>query len=166
MHRRLEPGQAGPAMTATGKFRLPSHVALLALGACASVPTGPTVPVMPGTGKSLDQFRADDAVCQHYALEQIGGTPPEQAATGSGSATVSPANGVATGAAMAEKRGAGVGAARTSSYDMQRRYDLGYIQCMYAQGHRVPVLGPMAVRPAQASHPSPPGPNTLPSVPR
>ncbi|MBI2754352.1 MAG: glycine zipper family protein [Betaproteobacteria bacterium] len=51
---------------------------------------------------------------------------------------------------------------RTSDSDTQRRYDLSYIQCMYAAGHRVPVLGPMAVRPAQASSPPPPPPPVAP----
>lgn len=108
-------------MIAPDKFRLSSLVGLIGLSACTWVPTGPTVPVLPGTGKSLDQLRADDAVCQPYALTQAGGTPRAQ----------------------------------TSAYDTQRRYDLSYIQCMYAKGHRVPVLGPMTVRPAQAPPPSP-----------
>ena len=96
-----------------------SLAALAVLGACATGPTGPTVAVLPGSGKTLDQFRAEDAECQAYALAQAG-------------------------------------AAEGSSYDVQRRYDLSYIQCMYAKGHRVPVLGPMAVRPA--APPSVPAP--------
>lgn len=111
-------------MIAPDKFRLSFVAALIVLSACTSVPTGPTVAVLPGAGKSLDQLRADDAVCQSYALTQAGGTPPAQ----------------------------------TSAYDTQRRYDLSYIQCMYAKGHRVPVLGPMTARPAQAPPPPPDAP--------
>ena len=37
-------------------------LALLALGACTTLPTGPSILALPGTGKSFDQFRADDAV--------------------------------------------------------------------------------------------------------
>jgi hypothetical protein len=35
----------------------------------------------------------------------------------------------------------GSGAATTSGYVAQQRYDISYIQCMYAKGHRVPVSG-------------------------
>jgi hypothetical protein len=37
---------------------------------------------------------------------------------------------------------AGAGAADTSAYDVQRRYDYSYEQCMYANGHRIPVSRP------------------------
>lgn len=106
-------------MIASHTLRVSSLAALAAPSACASTPTGPSVPVLPSSGKSLEQFRADDAECQRYALAQAG-------------------------------------AARGSSYDAQRRYDLGYIQCMYAKDHRVPVLGEMAVRPAPPSNAPPP----------
>ncbi len=139
-------------MTAQARLGSSSLAALLALGACATVPTGPTVPALPGTGKSLEQFRDDDVVCQQYALAQLGGTSPGQAASGSGRS------------AAAAKEGVEAGAARASAYDMQRRYDFSYIQCMYVKGHRVPVLGPMAILPAGASSP-PPSPGTLPAPP-
>ena len=53
--------------------------------------------------------------------------------------------------------------AATSYYDLQRRYDFAYIQCMYARGHRVPVpadytSGPPQPPPAPPSHPAPPPP--------
>src|SRR5207302_350735 len=51
----------------------------LSLGACATVPLGPSVMVLPGTGKSFDQFQADDAVCRQWASVQTG-TTPQQAA--------------------------------------------------------------------------------------
>ena len=34
--------------------------AALALGACSSLPKGPTIMALPGTGKSSDQFRDDN----------------------------------------------------------------------------------------------------------
>src|SRR5439155_608408 len=40
----------------------------LLLGACATVPTGPSMMVLPGTGKPFDQFQADDAACRQWAL--------------------------------------------------------------------------------------------------
>lgn len=127
---RLAERQAEPAaVIAPDKLGLPSLAALLILSACATAPaavTGPTVAVLPGNGKSFDQFRADDIGCQQYARAQADGTTPDQG-----------------------------GAAQTSA-DKQRRYDLSYIQCMYARDHRVPVLGRMTVRPAQPLIPPPP----------
>jgi len=38
--------------------------ALLGLSACTVMPTGPSVMALPGTGKSFDQFRADDYDCR------------------------------------------------------------------------------------------------------
>jgi hypothetical protein len=41
-------------------------------------------------------------------------------------------------AQAAQRPAAGVPAA---AYEMQRRYDFSYIQCMYFKGHKVPVSG-------------------------
>src|SRR4030095_1452302 len=43
------------------------------LGGCATVPTGPAVTVMPGTGKTFEAFQQDQAACQQYAQAAIGG---------------------------------------------------------------------------------------------
>src|SRR6266508_3640224 len=74
-------------------------VVLLSAG-CVSVPTGPTVMVMPGPDKSFDQFQTDDAVCRQWALQQAGGQPQTAFAQGT-----------ATGAAIGTVVGAGLGAA-------------------------------------------------------
>lgn len=146
--------------------------ALFLLGACTTIPSGPSAMVLPGTGKSFDQFRADDAVCRQYAFEHIGGVTPNQAASDSGvaSAAVGTALGAAAGAAIGGSSdgawvGAGTGllvgglvgteAAGYSSYALQNRYDIGYIQCMYAKGHRVPVSGRIMWKQEKASIPSP-----------
>ncbi len=42
------------------------------LTACATVPTGPSVLVLPGTAKNFEQFQTDDAVCRQWALQQTG----------------------------------------------------------------------------------------------
>jgi len=34
---------------------------------------------LPGSGKSFDQFRADEYECRQYAYEQVGGNTPRQA---------------------------------------------------------------------------------------
>jgi hypothetical protein len=134
--------------------RLLSLVALLVLGACTTIPTGPSVMVLPGAGKSFDQFRADDADCQQYALSQIGGATANNAAITSGveSAAVGTAVGALAGAAMGGHQGAGAGAGvgllagsamganagQASGYALQRRYDIAYMQCMYSKGDSVP----------------------------
>jgi hypothetical protein len=137
--------------------------------------------VLPGTGMPFEQFRNDDAVCQQYAFSQVGGTTPNQAAVSSGvtSAAVGTALGAAAGAAFGGGRGAaigagsglvagslvGAGAAGSSMYEGQQRYDAAYIQCMYAKGHQVPVSAGQfsggtpqrAVSPVTHIPPPPPG---------
>lgn len=51
----------------------------VALAACASIPTGPSVAVMPAPGKPFEEFRADDAVCREFARQQLGVNPSEVA---------------------------------------------------------------------------------------
>jgi hypothetical protein len=143
------------------KLIIPFWLAGLALLAgCAITPDGPSVMVLPGTGKSYEQFQGDDYICRQIALSQIGGVTPQQAAAQSGLATaaVGTAIGAATGAAIGGGQGAavgsgvglaagsaaGAGAAASAGYNSQQRYDYAYIQCMYAKGHRVPVWGRFA----------------------
>ncbi|MGP1676998.1 MAG: YMGG-like glycine zipper-containing protein [Burkholderiales bacterium] len=150
-------------------LRFSPLAALVMLGACTTIPTGPSVMVMPGTGKNFDQFRADDAVCRQFALGQIGGATANESAVESGvkSAAVGAAVGALAGAAMGGHEGAGIGAGvgllagsaagagagQASGYGSQRRYDNAYIQCMYAKGERVPVSSQMA--PTRAVYPPP-----------
>lgn len=137
-------------------------LALLALAAagCTTIPTGPSRMALPGTGKSFDQFQVDDASCKQYALQASGATPTEaQENSAVKSAVVGTAIGAAAGAAIGNSGpaagvGAGVGllvgamsgaaAGDASGYNVQRRYDNGYTQCMYAKGHRVAVPGRLA----------------------
>jgi hypothetical protein len=130
---------------------------LLLLSACVTVPTGPSAMSLPGTGRSFDQFRYDDVDCRGFASYQVGGATSEQVAVDSGvkSAATGAVLGALAGAAINGGDGAAVGAAggaalgglvgtsagATSSYELQRRYDAAYVQCMYAKGHRVPVYG-------------------------
>jgi hypothetical protein len=157
---------------------------LLLVAACASTPTGPNVMVLPGSGKSFDQFRFDDHECRQYAFLQSGGTQPNQAAANSGvaSAAVGAAVGTVAGAAIGGSQGAGVGAgvglatgaiagtgaAAQSGATAQQRYDMGYQQCMYAKGHKIPMAAsrydrrPSSYRGAA---PPPPPPGTPPPPP-
>src|SRR5450830_423710 len=96
----------------TRAFRLTPLLALLLVGACTTLPSGPGVMALPGTGKSFDQFRADDLDCRQFASAQVGGTAPNQAALDSGvkSAAVGTLVGAAAGAAIGGSSGAAVGA--------------------------------------------------------
>jgi hypothetical protein len=159
-----------------------SLLALSLLAACTTVPNGPGVMVLPGTGKSFDQFRVDDIDCRQFASSQVGGATAADAASDSGirSAAVGTLLGAVAGAAINGSHGAGVGAgaglalgglagtgaADVSSRTLQQRYDFGYQQCMYAKGHRVPVSGQFAA----SRHPigyasAPPSRNTPPPPP-
>jgi hypothetical protein len=154
--------------------------ALLALSGCTTVPTGPGVMVLPGTGKNFDHFRFDDGACRQYAHEQVAGVTPSRAAEDSGlrSAAVGAALGAAAGAAIDGSSGAatgagvgllvgglaGVGAAERSAHGAQYRYDVAYQQCMYAKGHRIPVSGQFArqSRAPRSSYLPPPPPRDQP----
>lgn len=158
---------------------------LLVLAACASTPSGPNVMVLPGTGKSFDQFRFDDHECRQYAYLQSGGNAPDQAGVDAGvkSAAVGAAVGAVAGAAIgrsghAAVAGAGLGtaggalagagAAAQSGGTVQQRYDMGYQQCMYAKGHQIPMARDPRSRPSsyrQAAPPPPPPPPGTPPPP-
>jgi len=127
---------------------------------------------LPGTGKSFEQFRADDLECRQFALAQVGGGSASQTATESGlkSAVVGTVVGALAGAAIGGHNAsgvgagtgllvgsmAGIGAADTSAYRSQQGYDTAYIQCMYAKGERVPVSGQFIMNPGQAAPMPPP----------
>lgn len=158
-------------------LRIPLLAALVTLGACTTMPSGPSVLVLPGTGKSFEQFRVDDMDCRQYAAMQIGGTTPNQAAADSvaKSAALGTAVGAVAGAAIGGQRGAavgagtglamgtvaGTGAGDSSASGLQRRYDYAFQQCIYAKGHKIPVAGrfeaaPPAGAPAPYAPPPPP----------
>ena len=161
----------------------------LGVGACAAIPpSGPGVMVLPGSNSNFSQFRADDMQCQQYARQAIGQTTPAQAAADSAvnSAAAGAALGAAAGALIGAASGdaaagAAVGAGTgllvggaggaeaygVAAYEMQDRYDMAYVQCMYSYGHQVPVpagMGALASRPA-ANTPPPPAPAALPPPP-
>lgn len=131
--------------------------ALLLMSGCATTPTGPSVLVLPGTGKSFDQFNRDEVYCRDYAMRGLGGKAPGKAGTDStvASAVAGTAVGAVAGAAFGGRQGAAVGAGtgllfgttigsesgRYERSSAQTRYDNGYIQCMYGAGHRVPLPG-------------------------
>lgn len=160
----------------TAKRAVLPITACLLLTACATVPTGPSVLVLPGTGKNFEHFQADDAVCRQWALQQTGITPSQAGAastvTGAvvgtavgaglgaaiGAASGSPATGAAVGAGAGLLGGTVVGAGNAygAGVSVQRRYDNAYVQCMYAKGNQVPV--PRGSKPGYTSSAAPPPP--------
>jgi hypothetical protein len=155
---------------------------ILAVTGCASMPNGPSVMVLPGTGMSFDQFRNDNAMCQQFAFSEVGGTTANQAGINSGvpSALVGTALGAAAGAAFGGASGAGsgllacslvcTGTASSSMYANQQRYDAAFIQCMYTKGNQVPVSGQFSTAaplqtPMPPSNIPPPPPGSPPPAP-
>lgn len=146
---------------------------------CATVPAGPHVAVMPAPGKPFDLFVADDTVCRQFAEQQTG-TSPQGAMTQSvvGGSAAGAALGAAAGTAIGSLSGqpgagaivgagtglmagsaTGVAAGSGSSWEVQRRYDVAYQQCMYAKGNQIPGMPAVAAPP-----PLPPPPAARPPV--
>ena len=152
------------------------------LSGCATIPHGPSVMVLPGSGKNFEQFQADDAVCRQWASQQAGGPPQTALAQGAGTgAAIGTIAGAGLGAAIGAAAGAGVGllggtaigASRADAYggSVQRRYDMSYTQCMYAKGNQVPtargsrVQQPAYTSPAPPPPPPPPASAVSPTIP-
>ncbi len=163
--------------------------AAVLVAGCATAPLGPRVAVMPAPGKPFEQFRAEDSACRQYAEQSVGGAEQriqDQAAT---TTVLSTLIGAAAGAALGGHEGAAVGAGfglltgaaasggqtQHFSYDLQRRYDIAYQQCMYSKGNQLPgysYSAPPAARanyyqqaPAAVASPPPPPPGTPPPPP-
>ena len=150
------------------------------LSACAVIPTGPNVMVLPAPGKPFEVFQADEAVCRQYARSQLGLEPAEAAnqsavASGAVGTVVGAAAGAligagagnaAAGAAIGAGSGlvlggaSGLGASGASAATSQSRYDMAYVQCMYAKGNQVPgvAVAPAAPSARSTLPPPPPGP--------
>lgn len=146
----------------------------LLLSGCAQTPLGPTVQVMPGPGKSFDQFTYDQAGCKQYAESQVAGQAQNANNRAIGAAAIGTVLGAGLGAAIGGGRGAaigagsgaiagtgvGMGSSSNDQYGIQQQYDNAYAQCMYSKGDMVPGYGPMMVN----SPPPPPpsyGPDSL-----
>jgi hypothetical protein len=128
---------------------------------------------MPAASKPFEIFMQDDALCRSWASHAIG-VPGHDAAAERmlGSTIAGAAIGAAIGAAAGGHHGAGPGAAfggaigatqgsvmaQAEAGSAQRRYDIAYLQCMYAKGNAVPVGGGYQAAPAAASMPPPPHP--------
>ena len=141
---------------------------LMLLSACAQTPMGPTVPVMPAPGKSLEAFQMDQGQCKLFADQAVAGQAQNANLRGLGTAALTTALGAGLGGAIGGGRGAGIGAAggalggagfggMTSSREqlsIQEQYNNAFAQCMYTRGNQVPGMGPVMAQP-----PPPPPPD-------
>jgi hypothetical protein len=134
-------------------------LAMIVLTGCATMPTGPSVMVLPGPGKPFEVFQADDLACRQWAEQQIGGENPDEAAhkTLVDGAAIGTVIGAAIGALIGATYGdvgpgvaigAGSGflggtmvasdSAYVTRWELQRRYDIAYQQCMFAKENQIP----------------------------
>jgi hypothetical protein len=133
-------------------------VSISTMAACATIPQGPSVMVVPTPGKPFEVFKQEDASCRQWAERQIGVSPQQVAndntATGAMVGTAAGAGlgalaGAASGhagagaliggaAGMLVGASAGADSGRMYGWEAQRRYDIAYLQCMYANDNQVP----------------------------
>ena len=140
------------------------HAALaaaLVLGGCVAQPIGPTVTVLPAPGKPFEIFAEEDAYCRQYAGQQTAGAPEQANQQVVNSAVIGTLLGAGLGAALGRGPGAAVGAATGAligtgsgsngaawaQMTTQQRYDVAYLQCMYAKGNQVPGYSVAAAPP-------------------
>jgi outer membrane lipoprotein SlyB len=132
--------------------------ALTILTACTTI--GPTAQVLPGPGKTFEQFTADQQACTAYTDAQIRPLADENskqqlgalalgtllgAGLGAGlGGAIGGGHGAGIGAAAGAIGGTAVGAGTAGASDpvqrLQLMYDNTYVACMVARGHRPPAV--------------------------
>ena len=155
----------------------PLLMLMFAVG-CATLPTGPSVKVLPAPGKPFELFLAEDALCRQWAEQRLGMSPGEimsqntatgavvgtMIGTGLGAVLGAASGNTGAGAAFGAGTGllfgtaAGSNAGQVSGYEAQRRYDISYEQCMYAKGNQIP--GMVIHRAKRTTTPPPPPPDS------
>jgi Glycine-zipper domain len=133
-------------------------VAIVVLSGCATMPTGPSILVLPAAGKPIEIFHNEDMICRQWAGERIGISAQDTAsrntvsgaavgtAIGAGAGALLGAASGNTGAGAAIGAGSGLligtasGASAGQEYgiEAQQRYDYAYVQCMYSKGNQIP----------------------------
>jgi hypothetical protein len=140
---------------------------LALLGGCATEPLGPTIPVMPAHGKSMESFQQDEDYCEQYASDRATGKVKQAnddelrrgvfgAALGAGIGALA---GNTKGAIIGGTVGAILGSSSRAGYDqhrVQRTYDIAYGQCMTARGNDVGMRHPRRMRGDYNAPPPPP----------
>jgi hypothetical protein len=136
--------------------RAAASLLALGLGACATVPAGPSLTALRGSQKTAEQFAADDARCRGQvearlaasgstvdtANRQVGASAAAGSAIGAVTGAVfDGSSGAAAGAVVGLAMGALAGSSANPGIaaNVQQQYDAAYFACMYALGHKVPV---------------------------
>ncbi|HIH9465507.1 Uncharacterised protein [Klebsiella variicola] len=131
----------------------------ITLTGCVSAPEAPTVMVLPGSGKTYETFQRDGVLCRNTAYRSLNGEAHDANNNGITTAATGTIIGAATGALIGSAGGpqrttdglvvgaasglllggvvAGGGRGQTQNV-MQDQYNVIYVQCMYAKGHKIP----------------------------
>ena len=145
-------------MMKLSRFAIPLAL-VMALVACASAPTGPTIAVMPREGKPFDVFQKEDQECRTFAAKAVEDTSNAALKQGATSALIGAALGAAAGAVIQGGSGSNIGTgagigllggsamgavgASNKEDQAQTQYNIAYQQCMYAKGNQVPSFRPL-----------------------
>jgi hypothetical protein len=119
--------------------------ATLVTSACASLPadSAPTVEVLPGGGKDMAQFNADDIACRGVATAKVKENSTLQNGMGLGDRieVASTRSRVAIRDSTESTGSVYGGAVATDNktFTPQQRFDTAYVSCMYSKGHKIPV---------------------------
>lgn len=153
-------------MNKTAALIVSALVTISTLSGCvvaSTGPQGPSMTVLPGTGKTFADFKQDDNECRQFARDSIGGSK-------SGMGEVVKALGITgVGAGLGAAVGGGIGGTHTNRYSPtlnaqsgtaigvaggaatamqthnadanndQARYDHAYVECMYANHNKIPA---------------------------
>lgn len=145
---------------------------------CATMPTGPSVKVMPAPGKPFSQFQEEDTNCRKWAEQSVGIAPKDvQNQNTASGAAIGTVGGAGVGALFGAASGhAGAGAAigagtglllgsiigsekgRVTAQEAQRRYDIAYEQCMTSSDNQVGYRAPVRRQRVIMAPPPPPPP--------
>jgi len=140
--------------------------AAVLLEGCATQPLGPTIPVMPAQGKSMETFQQDEDYCEQYAGDRASGRVKQANDDELRRGVIGAALGAGLGALAGNTKGAVaggiiggvIGSSSGAGYDqhrVQRTFDIAYAQCMTARGNNVGRRHPRRWR---GDYPPPPPP--------
>lgn len=125
-------------------------IALFAEACATAGRDGPSIAVLPGGGKSMSEFNADDITCRTTARARSTDRGPPPAAMGlssepalvasRGRIALRPETDTGTGSIF----GGALAPASDNSFTPQQRYDTAYLQCMHSKGHKIPVSDAMS----------------------
>ncbi len=112
--------------------------------------TAPSVAVLPGGGKSMQAFNADDIACRGTAQTRAHDNTTLPLAMGLGGVEVASSrprvvvrdrteDHLSTGSMFGNAP-----AVDETPLTVQQRYDTAYVQCMHSKGHQIPVGGAMS----------------------